>query len=67
MASMRATRTAAKKGTKKQTSRLIPFHWEGGQYTLDLQRNKVYQNWMAVETNKGCAILGAYRQATVSV
>ncbi len=38
------------------------FHWEGVNYTLDVDRCRVYRNWMAVETNKGFAILGAYRQ-----
>jgi hypothetical protein len=64
MASIRPTRKATTKGKHdKGTNRMVSFHWEGLQYTIDLQRQKVYQNWMAVETNKGCAIMGAYRSS----
>lgn len=44
-----------------QEPKLIDFNFEGVAYVLDLNRNKVYRNWMAVETNKGFLILGAYR------
>jgi hypothetical protein len=43
--------------------RMIDFRFEGVNYTLDVERNKVYRNWMAVETNKGFSILGAYRNS----
>ncbi len=43
--------------------RMIDFRFEGVNYTLDIERNKVYRNWMAVETNKGFTILGAYRNS----
>ncbi len=56
--------------TRKNASRqkeLISFRWEGETYVLDLDRNKVYRNWMAVETNKGFTILGAYRQQAAAI
>lgn len=43
--------------------KFVAFHWEGESYMLDVGRNRVYRNFMAVETNKGFAILGAYRHA----
>lgn len=42
---------------------MVAFNFEGVSYVLDLDRNKVYRNWMAVETNKGFTILGAYRHS----
>jgi hypothetical protein len=59
--SRRAVRERRSTGNAQQ--KLVAFHWEGVSYTLDVHRNKVYRNWMAVETNKGFAILGAYRQS----
>lgn len=41
--------------------KFVDYTFEGITYTLDLTRNKVYRNFMAVETNKGFTILGAYR------
>jgi hypothetical protein len=54
------SRRAASNTEQKQ---MINFHFEGVAYVLDLERNKVYRNWMAVETNKGFGILGAYRNS----
>jgi hypothetical protein len=51
-------RTPAASGQK-----FIEYTFEGASYTLDLDRNRVYRNWMAVETTKGFAILGSYRTA----
>lgn len=69
MAGIRATRKATTSKSSKPTkepNKLVSFQWEGSQYTIDLLRRKVYQNWMAIETNKGSAIIGAYRN-TVAV
>jgi hypothetical protein len=56
-----ARKASTKTNPKKSSKQLVSFKWESLQYTLDLQRNRVYQNWMAVESNKACTILGAYR------
>lgn len=40
---------------------LVSFRFEGREYVIDLVRNQVYLNWMAVETNKGVTVIGAYR------
>jgi hypothetical protein len=55
----KATTRTKKNG--KQATRLVSFNWGGRDYMLDLKKNQVYQNFMAVETNRGVAILGAYR------
>ncbi|GEM_PF-3013954 len=46
---------------KAQQSQFVQYTWDGSNYTLDLVRDRVYKNWMAVETNKGFTILGSYR------
>ena len=53
----------AKRSINNTGQKFVAFSWEGVSYTLDVHRNKVYRNWMAVETNKGFAILGAYRHS----
>ena len=59
---MAVKRKAATRTRKsKQDRKLVNFRFEGSDYVLDLVRNQVYRNWMAVETNRGVAILGAYR------
>ncbi|RMG47621.1 MAG: hypothetical protein D6718_03275 [Acidobacteria bacterium] len=55
-----ARRTAVKK------PEFVNFKWEGESYTLDLTRQRVYRNWMAVEAQKSFAILGAYKQHGLS-
>ena len=64
------TRTAAsrrslsnRRSSLSSVQRFVDFNHDGVQYVLDVDRNKVYRNWMAVETNKGFTILGAYRQS----
>ncbi len=52
-----------RRATSSHEQKLIDFNFEGVVYVLDLDRNKVYRNWMAVETNKGFTILGAYRNS----
>lgn len=56
------TRTARKSRKTKAPAKLVEFAWDGNKYMLDLKKDRVYQNWMAVETHKGVTILGAYRQ-----
>ncbi|GAB4368999.1 MAG: hypothetical protein Kow0062_02570 [Acidobacteriota bacterium] len=64
MADLRARRKAVTRTRRTaQQRKLVSFQYEGREYVLDLVRNQVYQNWTAVETNRGVAILGAYRQA----
>lgn len=63
MSSLSVSRKSSR-GRRKSVqveSKLVNFNWEGQSYTLDINRNRVYQNWMAVEANKGFTILGAYR------
>ena len=69
MAAPKSTRKTVRKTRKtaSQPKELINFRWEGETYVLDLGRNKVYRNWMAVETNKGFTILGAYRQQAAAI
>lgn len=61
------TMNSARKSTRSRrpqpmtTQKMVTFNWEGVSYMLDLERDRVYRNWMAVETNKGFTILGAYR------
>lgn len=55
----RKSTTRGRKATNEK--QLVSFRFEGREYVLDLVRNQVYLNWMAVETNKGVTILGAYR------
>lgn len=55
----RKTRRSTKKAG--QQVRLVKFRWEGRDYVLDVARNRVYHNWVALETNKGVAVLGAYK------
>ncbi len=50
-----------RKAESKKSKKLVNFSWEGDAYVLDLKADRVYRNWMAVETNKGFSILGAYR------
>lgn len=67
MADLRAKRKATTRARKTgQQRKLVSFQYEGRDYVLDLGRNQVYQNWTAVETNRGVAILGAYRQTAVA-
>ena len=54
---------SSSRAASNDSQRFVDFRWEGQQYTLDVDRKKVYRNWMAVETNKGFTILGAYRQS----
>ena len=69
MAAPKSTRKTVRKNRKNasQPKSLVNFNWEGETYVLDLDRNKVYRNWMAVETNRGFAILGAYRQQASAI
>ena len=63
---MAVKRKAATRTRKpKQERKLVNFRFEGSDYVLDLVRNQVYRNWMAVETNRGVTILGAYRSEQV--
>jgi hypothetical protein len=52
---------AARRRSSRKPKELVSFDYEGEQYVLDLNRDRVYRNWMAVETNKGVAIIGAYK------
>ena len=52
---------AARRRSNRKPKELVSFDCEGEQYVLDLNRDRVYRNWMAVETNKGVAIIGAYK------
>lgn len=63
MSSLSVSRKSSRSRRKavQAESKYINFDWEGQNYTLDINRNRVYQNWMAVEANKGFTILGAYR------
>ena len=68
------TRTAAsrrslsnRRSSLSSVQRFVDFNHDGVQYVLDVDRNKVYRNWMAVETNKGFTILGAYRHSVALV
>ncbi len=61
-AARRSVRTRRSTTNTNPGQKFVNFHWEGVNYTLDIDRSRVYRNWMAVETNKGFAILGAYRQ-----
>jgi hypothetical protein len=60
----RTTKSRTRKPARRQPRQLIDFSWGGEKYTLDLQGDRVYRNWMAVETNQGFTILGAYRAST---
>ena len=67
MADLRARRKAVTRTRKTgQQRKLVNFQYEGREYVLDLVRNQVYQNWTAVETTRGVAILGAYRQTALA-
>ena len=68
MADLRTKRKAATTRKRKsgEQRKLVTFQYEGRDYVLDLVRNQVYQNWTAVETTRGVAILGAYRQTALS-
>ncbi len=55
--------TASRRTPAATSQKFIEYTFEGVSYTLDLERNRVYRNWMAVETNKGFTILGSYRTA----
>jgi hypothetical protein len=59
--------TRGRRKSDQVESRMIPFNWQGQDYVLDLGRNRVYQNFTAVEASRGFAILGAYRHHAVSV
>ena len=59
----------AKKTTRRRTAKpkeLVTYTFKGENYVLDLHRDRVYRNWMAIETNRGVSIIGAYK-ASVSV
>lgn len=57
----RTKTTRGRKAASQKSKKLVDFKWEGDSYVLDLKGDRVYRNWMAVETNKGFSILGAYR------
>jgi hypothetical protein len=44
--------------------KFVRFAFNGHDYVLDLGRNRVYENFTAVEASKGFAILGFYRQSS---
>ena len=45
----------------KKVKQLVDYTWQGDSYVIDLNRDKVYRNWMAIDTNQGVSIIGAYR------
>lgn len=64
--SRRTTSKSRKTSSRRQPKELVNFRFDGESYVLDLRGDRVYRNWMAVEAQKGFAILGAYRSANAS-
>ena len=61
---MATTKTSSKKTTRrssKKVKQLVNYTWQGDAYVLDLNRDRVYRNWMAIETHIGVSIIGAYK------
>lgn len=59
---IKAGKTApTRRRSNRKARELVQFHFEGEQYVLDLTSDRVYRNWMAIETNKGVSIIGAYK------
>jgi len=61
MASLGVKKKVVRRKSTKKPKELISYSFKGEAYVLDLNRDRVYRNWMAVETNKGVSIIGAYR------
>ena len=57
----RTPKSKTRKAPRRRPKELVDFKWNGDSYVLDLQGDRVYRNWRAVETNRGFTILGAYR------
>ncbi len=60
----RKTVTRGRRTAIQAASKFVRFSMDGHDYLLDLGRNRVYENFTAVEASKGFSILGAYRQAS---
>jgi hypothetical protein len=58
----RKTVTRGRRKTVQTGEKFVRFAFDGHDYVLDLGRNRVYENFTAVEASKGFAILGFYRQ-----
>jgi len=54
-------KTTTRRTSTKKVKQLVDYTWQGNSYVIDLNRDKVYRNWMAIETNQGVSIIGAYR------
>ncbi len=54
-------KTTTRRKTTKKVKELVKYSWEGQAYVLDLSQDRVYRNWMAIETNRGVSIIGAYK------
>ena len=63
----RVKASRGRKSVELVESRLIDYVWGGESYVLDLRSDRVYRDWMAVETNKGFTILGAYRSEQAAI
>ncbi len=61
MATLGTKKTTTRRKTTKKVKQLVSYSFQGENYVLDLARDRVYHNWMAVETNKGVSIIGAYK------
>ncbi len=62
ISSVRLSRkSSTRRKSSKKVKQLVNYDWHGESYVLDLGRDKVYRNWMAIETNKGVSIIGAYK------
>ncbi|MDQ7007302.1 MAG: hypothetical protein Q9Q40_08720 [Acidobacteriota bacterium] len=55
------TKTTTRRKTTRKPKELVNYSFNGENYVLDLHRDRVYRNWMAIETNKGVSIIGAYK------